>query len=77
MKISINKYEAQRAIEKIIDEQLILMDKINNSSAYSKDECENKIRMINKRDTYDYVLKLFGIQSFEYTKDEFNTIDID
>lgn len=77
MNIKISKYDVQRALEKIIDEQLIIMNRIKHSQAYRKDECLQRVELIEKRDTYDYILNLFGVQSFEYTKEDFNSIVVD
>ena len=49
---------------------------INNTSAYSMDETENRIKLFHKRDTLEYVLACFGIQAYELDFDEYNSFEI-
>jgi len=66
MLLELNQREVQDAIETIISEQSRIMEELNGYSAYSQSECERKLFLMNKRSEYEYILRLFGLQTNDY-----------
>ena len=77
-KVILDKRKIEEGLNELIEIQLRLMEILNNSSAYREDECEERLQLIRKRDNNDYILKyLFDLQSFEYTKKDFDGVIIE
>lgn len=76
-KISLNKNRVEMGLESLIEKQLRMIREINKNNAYTKEECEKRLSLINDRDLIDYILNmLFDIQSYQYTKSDYGGIDI-
>ena len=77
MGVILNRQDIAGGLEKLIEEQNIIMNKINNGSAYTYRECKQRLKLMDMRDRNDYILNvMFGIQSFQYTKPEYENIEL-
>lgn len=75
-KLTKNKRNVEVGIDDIIEYFIKTQKEINNTSAYSIDETENRIKLFHKRDTLEHVLACFGIRAYELDFDEYNSLEI-
>ena len=76
-KIRLNRRMIEDGIERLISEQVCVMRKLNQESASSESECLNRLDLIQRRKQNDYILNyVFGLQNFQYTKENFNGVEI-
>jgi hypothetical protein len=61
-------------IEDIIGRYLYLRDKINNDSAYTREEVETRLKYIQEADVLNRVLRMLDIQDFELK--EYNNVKL-
>jgi len=66
--IKLNKRDIQEGLEKLIEEQNKIMERINTEGVRSrKEDLITRVELIEKRDTIDYILNYyFGVQSFQF-----------
>jgi hypothetical protein len=65
----------ENGINDIIERYQQVKEKINKTSAYSKEETITRLDLIKERDTLEWCLQILDIQDFEL-KDGYTTIDI-
>lgn len=64
----------ESGMEDIIERYLWLRDKINNGSAYTREEVENRLGWMQEADTLSWVIRMLDIQDFELK--EFNKVNL-
>ena len=75
--IKLNKNDIQRGIEKLIEEQNTIMERINTTSVARREDLADRIQLIDKRDTIDYILNYyFDVQSFQFYRKGYTEVEI-
>lgn len=75
--ITLNKRYLEENIEKLMIERKWLTERINVMNAFRREECIERIALMDKRDNLDYVLNILDIQTFQYFYEERTRIEIE
>lgn len=68
--IVVRSRQAQLGIEGLINKHKLLAERIEQTVAYNKSTCEEKLKLIRNLEVVEDILRsMFGLQTFEYYKD--------
>lgn len=74
--ITLYKKDLEYALWDIIRRQQEIMHKCNKESAYNKEECVKRLELMERRENFDFILRILGIDSFQYFNKEDVEIEI-
>lgn len=65
--IQLSKYRTEKGVESLINEYNRLREEVNSQSAFTKKECEQRLKLLQEYESIENTLRVyFSLQSFEY-----------
>jgi len=62
-----NKREIESSLEQLLQERVNIRKSINNGRCYRKEDCQNRLELINKDEIIgDILYRIFNIQDYEF-----------
>jgi len=76
-KIVLDKRTVENGLNKLVEIQLKITEKLNNQTAYTKEECKEKLKLFEEQEQVEYILHyLFDLQSFQYVAVDYDGVTI-
>ena len=64
--ITLNTRELELSIKDLLIEHCNIMEKLNSSAACRKEDCINRLELIERRDAFDHILRILDLQTHQY-----------